>query len=1165
MDPPEVRQLSLSLFTEIKPACVKLSLLAQLPLHSNSAELIQTLRDLTELLQSNHDNNSADQYLLSTKLADYVFFPISNLLKFPSLDDQVVRYILNIIQFLLLYSWKNNIDEKFLDQLSPLIVFLCGGPSISSSKSSNVKDKDLLFKQSAVSCLSQTIKCFPRLYFTKDETVGRRLSVLGDCTTILLDVMSTLGSPLNQDENRTVLEILETIEWLYSTRVTSEQTSFVFPGMVSKIVNFTVSTKNIHVTVIVKVLKTLQTLIIKVFSDKDLKINISDGSVTLDNLLSLQDLTEEERQSEQKLVPIDILFKDTKQEHRTQLWLRATSKQLKLSLLSLFKFLLFNSSTRTKVAVNIQVSDAIFAFVKAINEKCFQSLFNEVVQTNFDVLSALIFVIVSHSPHILEMDLLNRANKSFIHSEYDKLELLRKQLDIKITYLLSNQFPSVLSLLNEEKICVCITAIKVHLHILQTLVELTQSGSGSLKQHQQKALQILVSQISAQEVTGKSQFKSNKGELSLSLGGNSQDKGNKLDEIELPPHINASSLTNLRNEEKTLNPVQGSSNLRMLISDWSEEYQDQEITIFRNVFTKATEKAFKGLIEFIGHQSQENMESMVSMICETTAQSGDGDQAILDSSVSLWAINQLIRASSIKNSSTQDFKVDDFLALDDEDSSEPASEEIAFMVLEKALETIGEAKERVLENAGTLNRKQYLIYHMAYMAALESIEILSYSLTKEDFQTDFLMDHLLLLLEALTFPNDSVAHLQARKTLNTVVHNYYNGSLGNLILDNADYLIDSLSMSLSVASGLTPSLPGILLVILKISGVQLLQTNQLHDILSEIFIVIDSYHGYSALVENFFLVFEIIVEITAEVYSDALSDEAKVDGVSQSSRYKPWGMSTRDEMLSLIDDNEKLVDGIDDFDLSKKYFKKNPGIPFGDVEADSDDEDEQMDGNEENNTSQENEWKGPVPKDVYVLIQQIFTYGLQFLSHPSDKLKGQVLKTLLKAYPLMSTNYTILMPLLAQYWPLILVLTSGVSTTSEYESNKSLQHLIEPSLQLMTEIIREDAKHELFMSRRFVDTWDFWKKKSPTFHRLQAVKPTKQLVPSARILPATSQLYVGTLLAGLDTYGKSIPDLTALEIAEACVPLGIPQDVNHQRDVEALLWVVSNAKDIIHN
>lgn len=1155
MDSPEVRQLSLTLFAQIKPTCVRISELAlqggELS-QSDTTALIYNLRELTQLTKKHQQEHISEHYLLSTKLADYVFFPLSNLLKHSNLHQQVVRYVLDVMSFLLQWSWSNNLDEKLLDQLCPLVIFLCGGPSILVARTSQIGDKDFSFKLSSVTCLVQLIKCFPRLYLTDEESGPKRLSMLGDITTLLLDVMGSLNSPLNQEENEMVIDTLDILTWLYSTRVTAEQTSYVFPGMVSKIVNFSISTRNLHAATITKVIETLQELIVKVFEDEGLSISISDASVTSENLQSFQDLMDEDKTIDQRSIPIKIEMKETKHEHRTELWVRATSKQLKLSILTLFKYLFFNSTMRTKVAVNFKVSEAIFEFVATITRKCLQSLFTEVVQSGLDIFSALMFVITSHSSHFLEQDFLRKATDVYLQFEYGKLELLSKQLLIKTNHLIFIQFPSVLALLNEEKIGVCVAAIKVHLFILQALLDYTKSDKESILLMKKSILQTLVSQMSSKDYSGKSKSNASNDELLRLLNGSSS-KSNTLDDVELPLHINANALTKMKKEGKSMSSAQGSSDLRRLATDWTDDYQDKNVIVFKFVLSDSAEECLKGLLTFVGLQSQADMEILINSINEIEPVSNFVDDDLLIKSVSLWTSNQLLRTSAKTSGSAKVFDINDFLDIDVEEQTD---DETGYIILEHALDLIGEAKDKVIK--GGLTTKQATICQMAYVTALESIEVLSFELAKEDFQTDILMNHLFLLLEALTYPSQSEVYLQARKSLNSVVQNYYDGSLGNLIMDNADYLVDSLSMSLSTASGLTPSLPGILLVILKIAGRQLLQTNQLNDILSEIFLVIDSYHGYSVLVENFFLVFEIIVEITREIYGSELSDESKIEKEQNASRYKPWGMTTRHQLLSLISDNERIIGEAEDFDPSKEYFNRKPGVPFGDQDGDSDDEDDEDVPVER---PDENSWDCPIPKGVYVLIQQIFTYGLQFLSHPSEKLKVQVLKTLLKAYPLMSTNYSVIMPLLAQYWPMILVLTSGVSTTSEYEVSVALRHTIEPSLRLTMEILHEDSKHEAFMSKRFVDMWNFWKKKSAMFN-LSNKGIEKGLTVSTSTVPHTTcQLYTQVLLTGMNTYEKMIPDLTALEMGEACIALGIPKGASISRNTRALLWVIKNHRE----
>lgn len=1135
MDSPEVRQLSLSLFADIKPSCINIS---QIALHPGSRiqDLTYNLRELVELLKKHKLKNQKENYTLSTKLADYVFFPLSNLLKWPSLEPDVVRYIFDVIAFLLENSWSSNIDEQLLDQLCPLVVFLCGGQSIQTSKTSEITGTDFLFKSSAVSCLTQLMSCFPRLYFTNEESGYKRLSVLGDSTTLLLDVMCSLKPSINQEENELVIDVLTALETLYTNRVSAEQTSLVFPGLVSKIISFVVSTRNIQVKTVIKILKTLEFLIIKVFDDTGLNVLLNDNSATADSLSSLQTLLND-RDDKQDIVPILILVDAAQHAHRTKLWVTATSKQLKLSLLTLFKHLFFNSAIRTKLSTSALLVDTIFGLVDSLLKNCFESLFAEVIPSTLDILSALVFAVTSESS-VSESELLRRIGGLYIQRDYGNLNLLAEQITAKANHLIYKQLPPIIALLNEEKIGVCVAAVKVHLHVLHLLVDILGSGRDSLDLLKRSVLQTITSQIASQDFLGRNYKKANKEDLLSMLSETSApDKQNTLDDIELPPHINASALTKINKDTNNMRAIQEPSDLRHLMAYWTADTQIENIQTFQAVYSPTSEQHLQSLVQFIGEHSATDFE----LLLDTVFDSAGG--SLLARSVSLWTANHLFQ-SAPKREESKDFDIDEFLVIE-----EPKTEnvdECGYVLLEQALDILEEVKQ--LRNDGTEHLK---ISEMAFVTASQAIETLSCHLSKSDFQTDFLMENLYQLLEALTYSKHSVAHLQARKTLDAIVNNYFEGSLEKLVVENADYLIDSLSMSLSTASGLTPSLPGILLVILKISGVQLLMQNQLHDILSEIFIVIDSYHGYLALVENFFLVFEAIVEITSKIYESVLADTTKIQMGKNASRYKPWGMSNRSQMLDLIDENQRIVDIFQKYDSEQEYFKRTPSVPFGEQEGDSDDEEE-----DQEQPTEPEEWKLPIPKNIYMQIQQIFTYGLQFLSHPSDKLKAQILKTLVKAYPLMSSNYSVLMPLLAQYWPMILVLASGVSTLSENDATFSLHQLISPALELTKTIITEDAKHEAFMSKRFIEMWDFWKKKSPLFNQPKRLS-TEQQVSRNGVLPKVSQLYASTLLTGLKIYEKIVPDLAAIEIMEACTKLGVGEQLDMSRDNKALLWVLT--------
>ncbi|KAF7999854.1 hypothetical protein HF325_005703 [Metschnikowia pulcherrima] len=157
------------------------------------------------------------------------------------------------------------------------------------------------------------------------------------------------------------------------------------------------------------------------------------------------------------------------------------------------------------------------------------------------------------------------------------------------------------------------------------------------------------------------------------------------------------------------------------------------------------------------------------------------------------------------------------------------------------------------------------------------------------------------------------------------------------------------------------------------------------------------------------------------------------------------------------------------------------------------------------------------------------------------------------------------MPLLAQYWPLLLVMSCGCSSLSEdIDEDRLLQknQLIEPTLELMLVIFNEDKKHEKFMASRFIDMWGFLKKKAPVILNIldagHSGKVNKAV--SKRLNPKNGQLYSRLLISGINIYERSVPDLDAHEMVKCCRLLGFDENEKLGRDVSNHLWVFISSR-----
>lgn len=1015
MDLPLQRRLLLLLFGEIKPVCVELveHALGDAPV----AAQLQTLVTVLETHRTHHPG----AYSISPNLADYIFFPISSLLKRPTLPENTTALVLQVLAFLVDHAWLHDPQPALLDQLFPLVGFLGGVEEVAA--------KELPFKHSIVACLGALVHALPSDYFS----TAQRMSFLGDSTTVLLGVLTSLGPSLSQELSQLASSTLQSVRRLYS-KVSADQTSYVFPGIVSKVVNFVVSARTLHYLVVVDALALIRALVGELFDDASLQVE-PPTKPTPDALVELWELHDR----------VPPYIKTHSDGHRLDAWLRATAKQLKLSLLVFFKDLLITKKNKVRGGV----IDEVCAFVAVVLTRCFFAL-SELLPLLID---AACLVVNEHDVTFPE----------FVDLDPAKLEFLRAQLDLKVADL-SNKMAAVLFSTDDDRIVAYLTALQFHARLHAQVSAKLSTESSVASTLLIRLRDELTLAFSRQEV------KPSRNQLLSMLGHET-----KPNDIDLPPHINANKLT------KVHGPTTASK--MTILRDWLT--LPEVAPYFSRVYSDVVESKLAQVIE--------NMATNVSVeeVLETDTPVGDG--------IALWLANHIMRVRP------PHVDVSEFVVLD----LEPDNDD-AYVLMAKSQQVLDILPE-------TFSRQPSRDNAVAYAAAIDAVGVLLGQLCLGDFQTDVIIDYLYPVLEAATVA-DPLVSSHARATLQQVADNYYHGSLAALVTDNADYLVDSLSMKLLVPSALTPAMPGILLVVLKISGTKLL--HQLQDIISQIFILIDLYHGYSLLVEGFFVVFE---EIVSQVRREYVGQKQLP---ALDSKYKPWGIQSLQGVMDLLE--AKAFD-IPEFDSTKEYFKKPPG-PL----VDSDDEDEGE------APSAERPWTSAIPRPIYMSIQQIYSYGFRLLSHPLASLRVQILRTLKLTHELLASDYELVMPLVAHHWPVLL----SMATLNEANA----------ALELMVELVEIDSRQSLpFLARRFTDSWQVLAKMpvlASDHHKSSAVVRTTDR--------RTVTLLSTYLLKGLTSYERVVPDLVAYDMVAAAMRLGVPTDMPLSRDVRVLMWVVSH-------
>lgn len=1139
------RELSSLLFQRIKPTCVELITVS---LTEDTHQIVLLLKSLTIQLDQHKKEYEGRLYTISTKLADYIFFPLTNLLKKPKSIDSIVQYILHILSILIKYSWSSSPNIQLIDQLYPLILFISAGASL-SQKESEIHNKTTDFKAAAVNCITNLIDILPSNYYDS----LKRLSLLGDSITVLLDVVS-----LTSDNSQELIDLLNMaiVTTLNTTsKLDASKLANILPGLVSKLVAFVTSSKNLHFSIIVNVLKILRSITVRVFDDDELK-------VTMDT--KVQDLSElSDLWNSDTVLPKISIQVPTTGKFRNKEWLQKTGEQLKTSYTVLFKCLLVSSNqNKLKVQTKPMLSLSILGFAMDILNKCSLSLFSEFIPLGIDILSLTISTMDQDDEAILREISQEFVLDSHPLPVYDMIK-------DKLIDLVDNKMAILTFSTDTEKLSSYLVAVKLSFSILfdlgvyssEVLMRLKIKILNQLRKHFHEGF--LYNNL-------QNTLEFSKENLLTILGGEKQvprqlqnelDQAepafeNKLDNIELPPSIDVRKIATFG--KTTSQKVAHSSNLLILATQFNDpiivasKLQQVSTGYLTTVYTLSMEQKIVSVISFLSSLTKQVELEVLEELLDT-AIDGTQSSVLLNSSFALWMANNYL-AQHKKDCSTS-FEIDEFLQFDEEEGeSVSIIEEASYLVFSKAQELLDVASE-ILAVSPPSNKQELQILEMTYSVSLDSIGALSRILSLDDFRTDILMNYLYPVLEALSLQGHPQVQEHAWIAVRAIIDNYYNGSLQKMILDNLDYLIDSLSLKLSVASNLTPSLSGILLIIIQVAGIKLLEMNQLVDILTEMFVIIDSYHGYSVIVEGFFIVFEELIKQVDTEYMSKVEIEIESEN---SSPYKPWGLNNIEQLLHLIKDSEKLIDP-GEYDGTKEYFRK-PNTPFGEqVEPDSDDEEEEE---QPPQTEEKEVWPSPIPENIYFLVQRIFNYGFVLLTHDSVSLKRQILNTLLKTYPLLCTNYKLLLPIVNTNWPILMALIGGTESLSLSLDEILIERevLIIPALDFVIEILHKDTERSL--GRKFIESWEFLLLKIVTKETSKETRGKELVKTSTALLrqlnPLIHKLYSQYFMSGLRLYERSISDLVKYQILEVCNMLGVPS-VELSRDVENILYVIRQA------
>ncbi|KAK9368713.1 armadillo-type protein [Lipomyces kononenkoae] len=236
-------------------------------------------------------------------------------------------------------------------------------------------------------------------------------------------------------------------------------------------------------------------------------------------------------------------------------------------------------------------------------------------------------------------------------------------------------------------------------------------------------------------------------------------------------------------------------------------------------------------------------------------------------------------------------------------------------------------------------------------------------------------------------------------------------SLSELLVDNVDYVLDSISLRINTLD-ISPRTPKILSVLIKLAGSSSIP--YLDDIIASIFNLLDNYHGYSRLVEGFFEVLKAVVEETSIAYLTATL------AIENEPCKTPPGIWDLENLLTEIQRKPEVI--LEDKEDPPTEEKDDDGAGVESNEKKASDEDELgkvLAERDKHHQETPEAWTSPVPKPWYVIVKRIANLTKYYLSHESPSLRYQLLDLLHTGMPILATSEKELLPLINDTWPSI--------------------------------------------------------------------------------------------------------------------------------------------------
>lgn len=849
--------------------------------------------------------------MLDEKIADYVFFPLSHLLRQHETHPiRVIESVIKSLRLLIQHGWKSRISKELSQQLLILLTFIVGGVP-GREQSQPVKPEETILE--GYKALTALIKAAGLSAKDSPLTDVDIIPSFGHSVSVILDGVTGGSTPEIQ------IEALRAVLAVYTTIKQDDVLATFFPGTVSslaRVLSPPLSTRAQR-RVLVNSINVLRLVLTKVLGDLKLR-----------NLL---------RQTGKDAPETDDTGKDDKGEGKvlTASWLRATAAQVKTALSTVLKLR------------NHGESDVL----RAMDRLCI-TLLDECHSTLSDCTSMLVESAImlreedSEQPS-LGIDVLGDERTGFYGTSLQDLATIYPELLDSINATVYSWITGMPRVMQSSDERVKQQAIR---NIIKgnELVSALQIQSSNLQESLSSALRDSV--------------------VSLILGSKNPKVQNEVDVDE--SFWRSTGMIEANKDLQTYRPI--------LLPQESQ---------------RDTRRDVANLIKNIGSSSQQIKlaNEMLPFVLDSSG---------VDQISAFWLSFELLKSSFTKTS-----EVDDLLDLTDAapDPSSPEDAESVFNELYSLSVSILDAHSDTATDEVDWR--------------LEAIALEVTAFAGHRLGPSFRPELIDVLYPVATFLGSPVPELKghAIATLNSLASSCGYGSVSELIIDNVDYMVNSVSLRLNQFD-ISPASTKVLTMMIRLTGPNLLPF--LDDVVAGIFAALDSYHGYSAFVESLFGVLSEVVE--QGVKSDRLLiEDVKAKAVNH--RKRPLESSGIADTLALLDRRARRKREQDEEEDVEEIIRDHPKDAWKSAKDELDAFEARENGEDGSGdpASNDNE-EVAVPKtSTYTTLTKITSLTQHYLTSPTPTLRKQLLDLLSKVSIALALDENAFLPIVNDVWPVI--------------------------------------------------------------------------------------------------------------------------------------------------